>query len=373
MKRLLFVSGVLLFLSGCGFWQKEIELSYDDLRNQFIVQNFSSPLFSSSLATSWQGLRERLQLELEWADDTIAVKVLLRGQKDFSLSGAIGSYFYDVDFLDKAENLPVRGSGDILYVAKDGKEYLRTNTTKIDLGTGNAEGIMVQLIVDALSKKWLYIDKPGFIQTWMFGLPIQHYLYQLPLGLKSIFESNFLSPWSQESVTYSVNGSYDVRNQFMPFVASSGFAFAGTLWNQENSIDFDLERFVFGDWKGIGNLVSGKWNFVLQSGDAQYSIAWEDAPYGAINLTVAYDLASTKQWSIVATLRQKKMSDGGLLWAIKWTLSLLTSTTHYVDLTFNGNYALNVQQNIDIRVPNNSLLISQFFGDEFGLGALLDQ
>jgi hypothetical protein len=128
--------------------------------------------------------------------------------------------------LDKVENLPVRGSGDVLYVAKDGKEYLRTNTTKIDLGTGNAEGIMVQLIVDALSKKWLYIDKPGFVQTWMFALPIQHYLSALPLGIHDLFESNFLAPWSQESATYSVNGSYDGRNQFMPFVASSGFAFA---------------------------------------------------------------------------------------------------------------------------------------------------
>lgn len=157
------------------------------------------------------------------------VKLLLRGQKDFSESGAIGSYFYDIDFLDKAENLPVRGSGDILYVSKDGKEYLRTNTTKIDLGTGNAEGIMVQLIVDALSKKRLYIDKPGFVQTWMFALPIHNYVHILPLGIRTIFVSNFLAPWSQESDAYSVNGSYDIRNQFMPFVASSGFAFAGTL------------------------------------------------------------------------------------------------------------------------------------------------
>ena len=69
------------------------------------------------------------------------------------------------------------------------------------------------------------------------------------------------------------------------------------------------------------------------------------------------------------------MSDGGLLWALKGTISILTSTAsmHYISLNFQGNYALNVQQNIDIRVPNNALLISQFFGDEFGLGALLDQ
>ncbi|MBP7061513.1 hypothetical protein KA037_01115 [Patescibacteria group bacterium] len=112
-----------------------------------------------------------------------------------------------------------------MYIAKDGKEYLRTNTTKIDLGTGNAEGIMVQLIVDALSKKWLYMDKPDFVQTWMFALPLQSYFYLLPLGVKDIFETNFLAPWSQETTAYSVNGSYDVRNQFMPFLASSGFAF----------------------------------------------------------------------------------------------------------------------------------------------------
>jgi hypothetical protein len=69
------------------------------------------------------------------------------------------------------------------------------------------------------------------------------------------------------------------------------------------------------------------------------------------------------------------MSDGGLLWALKGTASILTSASsmHYISLNFQGNYALNTHQNIDIRIPNNALLISQFFGDEFGLGALLDQ
>jgi phenylalanyl-tRNA synthetase alpha subunit len=64
------------------------------------------------------------------------LQLLVRGQKDFSVSGgAMGSYFYDVDFLDKTANLPVRGSGDVLYISQNGKEYLRTNTTNIDLGT----------------------------------------------------------------------------------------------------------------------------------------------------------------------------------------------------------------------------------------------
>ncbi len=375
MKRLLFLSGILLLLSGCGLWQKDNGISYDDLRSQFVAQNFSSPLFSTTFASTGQGFRERLQLQVEWSDDIMSVKLLLRGQKDFSLSGAMGSYFYDVDFLDKAENLPVRWSGDVLYIAKDGKEYLRTNTTKIDLGTGNAEGIMVQLIVDALSKKWLYMDKPDFVQTWMFALPLHSYFYLLPLGVKDIFETNFLAPWSQETTAYSVNGSYDVRNQFMPFLASSGFAFDWTLWSDKDVDSFDLERFVFGDLKGIGTLAGGKGNLVLQSGDSQYTILREDAPYGAINVTLTYTLASVKQWWISGTLRQKTMSDGGLLWAAKGTISLLTSpaSAHYISLNFQGNYALNPQQNIDVRVPNNVLLISQFFGDEFGLGALLDQ
>ncbi len=299
----------------------------------------------------------------------------MRGQKDFSTSGAIGSYFYDVDFLDKGENLPVSWSGDVLYVSKDGKEYLRTNTTKIDLGTGNAEGIMVQLIVDALSKKRLYIDRPGFVQTWMFSLPIHHYIYDLPLGIRNIFLTDFLAPWSQESDAYSVNWSYDVRNTFVPFVASSWFAFDGTLWSDDVTHSFDLERFVLGDRKWIGNLLNGKWNLVLQSGDAHYAIAWEDATYGAIDITITYNLANIKQWQVSATLRQKSMDDGGLLWATKGTIDLLTSIVdmHYIKLNFQWNYALSPQQIIDIRIPTNTLLISQFFGDEFGLGAILDQ
>jgi len=122
-------------------------------------------------------------------------------------------------------------------------------------------------------------------------------------------------------------------------------------------------------------LVGSKGNLVLQSGDAQYSITWEDASYGAINIAVTYNLKSVKQWQISATLRQKTMSDGGLLWAIKGTISLLTSSAsmHYISLNFQGNYSLSSQQNIDIRVPTNTLLVSQFFGDEFGLGAILDQ
>lgn len=122
-------------------------------------------------------------------------------------------------------------------------------------------------------------------------------------------------------------------------------------------------------------MAGGKGNLVLQSGDAQYSITWEDAPYGSINIAIAYDLKSAKQWQILANLRQKTMSDGGLLWAAKGTISLLTSSAsaHYITLNFQGNYSLSPQQNIDIRVPTNTLLISQFFGDEFGLGAILDQ
>ncbi len=107
MKRLLFLSGILLLLSGCSLWQKEIGLSYDDLRTQFVAQNFSSPLFSQTIVTTGQGFRERLQLQINGSDDVMNVQLLLRGQKDFSTSGAIGSYFYDVDFLDKGENLPV--------------------------------------------------------------------------------------------------------------------------------------------------------------------------------------------------------------------------------------------------------------------------
>ncbi|MBP7061514.1 hypothetical protein KA037_01120 [Patescibacteria group bacterium] len=65
MKRLLFLSGILLLLSGCGLWQKDNGISYDDLRSQFVAQNFSSPLFSTTFASTGQGFRERLQLQVE--------------------------------------------------------------------------------------------------------------------------------------------------------------------------------------------------------------------------------------------------------------------------------------------------------------------
>jgi len=64
MKRLLFLSGILLLLSGCSLWQKEIGLSYEDLRSQFVAENFSSPLFSNSIVATGQGFRERLQLQV---------------------------------------------------------------------------------------------------------------------------------------------------------------------------------------------------------------------------------------------------------------------------------------------------------------------
>lgn len=380
MKKILFVSGVLLFLAGCSLGGKGDTASYADLATQFVQQNFSSPLFHSVIiASGQQFLRERLQLQIQGEDDTMSVQFLLRGQKDFpslSSSDTMGSYLYDVDFLDKAENLPVRASGDVLYISQGGKEYLRTNTTAVDLGTGNAEGVMVQLIVDALSKKWLYIDKTGFIQTWMFSLPISKYLYTLPLGVNNLFANNLLQPWSQEpNGTYNVEWTYDTWNTSMPFTASSGFAFGGALGVKNAVPSFDLQRFVLGDWKGIGNVAGGKGNIVLQNADATYTIAWEDASYGAIDLVITYTESHVEHWKISGTLRQKSMNNGGLQWAIKGTISLLTSSasSHYIPLNFQANYALTNQSTIDIRVPTNTLLISQFFGDEFGLWALLNQ
>ena len=61
----------------------------------------------------------------------------------------------------------------------------------------------------------------------------------------------------------------------------------------------------------------GKGNLVLQSGDATYTIAWEDGAYGAINLVVNYTVSGSKQRQIAATLRQKLVQDGSLIWAAK--------------------------------------------------------
>lgn len=376
MRKLLLVSGVLLLLSGCSFWGKDTNLSYNDLRQQFLEQNFSSPLFSTILGWTWSWLREKIQLQIQWEDDAVGVQFTLRGQKDYSGADAMGSYLYDLHFVDKIARLPINGSGDVLYISKDGKEYLRTNTTKIDMWTGNAEGVMVQLIVDALSKKWLNIDKPDFIQTWMFSLPIDMYVYDLPLWLHKLFAGAFLSPRSQASnSTYSVDGSYDSWNKIMPISAASWFVFGGSLGIKNTQPTFDLERFILEWWKGIGNLSMGKGNLVLQSGDTTYTIAWEDGAYGAINLVVNYTVSGSKQRQIAATLRQKLVQDGSLIWAAKWTIStLLTQTaTRPISLDFQVTYSLNKQDIKPSIVPTNALLISQFFGDEFGLGALLNQ
>lgn len=376
MRKLLLLSGFLLLLSGCALWGKDANVSYNDLRQQFLDENFSSPLFSKLLGWTWSWLRERIQLQIQWEDDVAGVQFSLRGQKDFSGSDAMGSYLYDLHFMDKVAHLPIDGSGDVLYISKNGKEYLRTNTTKIDMWTGNAEGVMVQLIVDALSKKWLNIDKPDFIQTRMFSLPIDMYMYDLPLWLHRLFAWSFLSPWSQASnSTYSVDGSYDGWNQTMPIQTSSWFVFGGSLWIKNTHTAFDLERFVLGWWKGIGNLSMGKGNFVLQSGNATYTIAWENGSYDAVNIIVNYVMGGAKQRQITATLRQKPMNDGSLVWAAKWTISVLLTqaATRPTSLNFQATYSLNKQDIRPSLVPTNALLISQFFGDEFGLGALLNQ
>lgn len=146
-----------------------------------------------------------------------------------------------------------------------------------------------------------------------------------------------MAPWSQETNgTYSVDGTYTTWNTFMPWMASSGFSFAGTLGSKDAVSNFNLQRFVFGDWKGIGTIVGGKGNLVLQRDDANYTVAWENASYGAINLNVTYNLANVKQWQMSATLRQKIVDDNSLLWAIKGTISLLSplGTSDYIPLQF---------------------------------------
>lgn len=82
--------------------------------------------------------------------------------------------------------------------------------------------------------------------------------------------------------------------------------FAGTLGSKDAVSSFNLQRFVFGDWKGIGNVAWGKGNLVLQRDDANYTIAWENASYGAINLSVIYNLANAKQWQMWGKTLDKK-------------------------------------------------------------------
>lgn len=367
------LSCIAIILTWCN--KSQDTLTLESRKNNF-GQTFANSQTLQVQTNNTGNIREIAAILGNTNDPTVQGDIKIRYQKDSTGNSSISTNFFDIYLNDQQSKEILQWSGMIYNIhTADNKEFLRLNNAKRDMGENNAEGILVNIILDSVNNKWLLIDQTGFVQTENIVPNIYKRLNQW-IQIKNILQKDTLILWEAKALNNGLNISLTesglqsiqsiVPGSQKPILEASMQNNIATLIIHQRQLNNGTIQ-----WRLKGN----NWYISYTNNDWNYIYKRVEQNFGTIEFEVSLQQDKTVKRTSKGEIR-KKWNGTQESWIVKWSIQApieLLGFTQNININIQWLYTLENIQNVSIIAPRQYILMSQFFGDDYGIQSLFNQ
>jgi len=271
---------------------------------------------------------------------------------------------YDVNLFDKTKNQRIKSSWDFFYSNIEYVPYFKLNKFSLDMWTWNIESDFIQALLWWIIDKWIMVDvqeKKNLIQNYV----------DINYLIKDLFSLNRCQAF------YKIrNTIYKSKRAYKIWLNQQNIA------NCINNPDYTWMIFEWFLTPIKNNQVSLEIKKLQLPNNKNLFISWE---FNHKDIKIFINNTLTKQTNSIV-IEYTKKNDQIILKSqnynykinidkiqdildIKWNLSLSTNNVKQTELNFNIKWNLALQNTwyLDIKSPQNYLIMSQLLWDKFSL------
>ncbi|MFZ2151071.1 MAG: hypothetical protein WAZ12_02145 [Candidatus Absconditicoccaceae bacterium] len=277
---------------------------------------------------------------------------------------------YDVSLFDKTKNQKIISSGAFFYSNIEYVPYFKLNKVSLDMGTGNVESYFLKALLGGIMDKWIMVDiqdKKNLIQNYV---DINYIIKDLSsLNKCQIF-------YKIRNTIYKSKRAYKIGLNQQNIATCinnpdyTGIVFEGFLTpTKDNQVLLEIKKLQLPDNKNL--FISGEFTYknlkiIIYNAVTKQtkSIVVE---YGKKNDKIIFESPNYNH-----KINIDKIKD---VLNFKGNLSLSTNNVKQTKLNFDirGNLVLQNTGYLDIKSPQNYLIMSQLLGDKFSLKNIFGQ
>lgn len=280
--------------------------------------------------------------------------------------------FIDPEFFDT-----IQLSWNLFVTENNSDVFIKTDDLMVNLWTGNAEWVLIDLIVDGIKGKWMALDSDNKEAIrWLPNL-----IWLLSLWSRIAYD---FSTWSTLSIENNI-----ITINTLPWLVQSIYS---SLWYTESSsIPSYTTEFLQGTESGIliytnDENTNRDITITIQNerlvieviDDEQDTFVYD---WNRMNESQANISFSLQKWSHTlfssSFVVRNISSDEEFSLRYQWTLSLsyprVDNPTNVFDIQVSGIYSLRESDDTQTPLPETYILFDQFFWDDYNLSYILGQ
>ncbi len=379
---------VVSIVSGC--WEvipdDRWQTVYDAVMQSFMF----SDLFVS--INSWHhekhfATRESLGIYSNHSDTKLSIDASIVFSKDTMDNDTFSSIQLSGEFVDHIQNDILALSGTVYHIHADEKDFIQLNHPSIFMWENNAEWMLLSLIIGNIREQWLWVDANDLINLdFLSSLSLEDVLNIVSVLYDISMDYTDIISISQSPIGWVFPMYFDNTDRIQELVFR-WYAYLGYFDYQEP--DLKLQWYIqpggspaiviqeLSDvanwWKLDGSIGVRQWDISINFDTKNIAITWRERR-NITDLTIQWyddDTKRTELWLRISHRRQ----DSWLSLSYDGVLSIALgphALWHRVEVPIAWIYSLDALDNdISIALPTRYVLMSQLFGDEYGILSLL--
>jgi hypothetical protein len=374
----------VLVLTGCSNTSPDMagQTIFDAIEESFLSSNvFVYPSIETGAVRESWGLYSNTDTDQISTDLTIGLSIDTQ-DKDMFSSLTLSWILEDKEYSD------IFASSWVIHYIKTGDNaYMKREDGYVSMGEGNTESFMVSMIIDSIRGQWLLMDDNALIDSSLLDLSAWSAIFAFTEQLKSIF--------SGDMVLVAEKGVSDLypttlaHSGYMGDVFSSIYDIIGYEYTKPVTVALQwyIQKQPNPAWI-IQQLMDSGNNVVIQGHiwirEGQLTIAQQDKQRKILreekrnNVTIAITHTSntiTKR-STQLLVSHKKIADTlaarSYSWYVASSLPGAQEKENLLTFPIAGLYTIAIVDDAVFIEPTRYVLMSQLFGDEYGILSLLE-
>lgn len=328
-------------------------------------------------------VRESLGLYSNTSSDILSSDVEFAITTDSSNANKFSSIAFSGALEDKSHGDVFNGSGNVYYISTGTKKYINRQDWYIDLWPGNTESFIVRMVLDSIRSQWMLVDDNELINSDILT-PIDG---SKVLNILAWIRSIVRQEWLLNPVASSIAGLYpltisssgDINTRIQSLYTTIGkpssnvdISFVGEIQTfPEPKLVIQTIEDIYDSRQISGYIWVRNGSLILKQEDANRTIDRQERKK-SVELNISMKRKDKDSLIISLTITPKSITNAIWWLAYEWDISFALSVWNIVTFPIAGLYGIYIVNETQFFEPTRYILMSQLFGDEYGIARILE-
>lgn len=373
----------LVLLSGCG--QQNLEdatIVQTAVQKSFLYSDVFSFLDTNPFSSTGI-IRESLGVYSNSSSETLSSDIEIAITTDNADTNTFSSIVFSGWLQDKIHNDVFYGSGTLYYISTGENRYINIQEWYVDLWTWNTESFVISMILDAIRSQWMLIDDNELIHTDLLTPIDGSKVLDVLTWIRTIVRQEWVLTPTTSSISWlyplivSDSGALNAQIQWLYNILGKqasivDVSFLGSIQTlPEPKLVIESMEDLYDNWYLSGYIGVRNGTLTLSQENMIRTISRKENKR-SIDMQISIQNQGNEPILVGLVIEPKSIANAVWWLAYEWKISLALSANKIITFPIAGLYGIYIVNQTQFVEPIRYILMSQLFGDEYGIARILE-